>query len=76
MNPSIQLFLHFLAGITIAFASIYLFLGLQKKGEKVYLFFGLIGFGVGIYYLLFPYYSNPWGNHASSLVFVLFHQIL
>jgi PAS domain S-box-containing protein len=63
MNPSIQLFLHFLAGITIAFASIYLFLGLQKKGEKVYLFFGLIGFGVGIYYLLFPYYSNPWGNH-------------
>ncbi len=54
MNPDILSFLSLLAGITFAIAAINLTIGLQKEGEKTYLFLGLIGVCVGIYYLLFP----------------------
>ena len=55
MDSNIQLFLYFLAGITFAFAAVNLIIGFRKSVEKTYLFLGLIGVCVGIYYLLFPY---------------------
>ena len=54
LNPNILIFIYFLAGITLSFAAINLTIGLQKGGEKTYLFLGLIAVCVGIYYLLFP----------------------
>ncbi|MCD4736001.1 MAG: sigma 54-interacting transcriptional regulator [Bacteroidales bacterium] len=61
MDPKIQLFIYILAGITLSFAAINLSIGFQKGCLKTYLFLGLIGIGVGIYYLLFPYmtYEKP-----------------
>jgi PAS domain S-box-containing protein len=54
LETNIQVFIYFLAGITFSFAAINLTIGLQKGSEKTYLFLGLIGICVGIYYLLFP----------------------
>ena len=54
MNPNILLFLYLLTGITFAISAVSLAIGLQKGSEKTYLFLGLIGVCVGIYYLLFP----------------------
>ncbi|NOR87033.1 MAG: PAS domain S-box protein [Bacteroidales bacterium] len=57
MKPNILIFIYFLAGITFAVAAINLLIGLRKGSEKTYLFLGLIGLCVGMYYLLFPYIS-------------------
>ncbi len=55
VNPNIHLFIYFLTGITFAFAAVNLIIGLRKGSERAYLFLGLIGACVGIYYLLFPH---------------------
>jgi hypothetical protein len=91
LDPKIQLFLYFLAGITFAFAAINLIIGFQKGNEKTYLFLGSIGACVGIYYLLFPHmtFTQPLSlvtkagfffflaNFALvTLVFFLLHGVL
>jgi len=54
LSPNIQLFIYFIAGITLAFAAVNLIIAFQKGSEKFYLFLGLMGVCVGIYYLIFP----------------------
>ncbi|MCD4696748.1 MAG: hypothetical protein K8S16_10965 [Bacteroidales bacterium] len=91
MNPKILLFLYFLAGITIAFAAVNLIIGLRKGGKKTYLFLGLIGVCVGIYYQLFPhmtftqplpittkvgFFFFPGKLRIVTLVFLLLHNVL
>ena len=58
MNSLIHLYVF--AGLAFAFAVINIITGLQKKSDRTYLFFGLISFCIGIYYVLFPlaYHSN------------------
>lgn len=74
MEPSIQLFLYFLTGITFTFAAVNLIIGFQKGSEKTYLFLGLIGVCVGIYYLLFPIVAN--GNSSALIILVAFFFFL
>jgi len=72
MNPNIHVFIYLLAGITLAFASVSLIIGLQKGSEKTYLFLGLMGICVGIYYLLFPQITNVAPFSLSSKVAFFF----
>lgn len=55
MDQGIILLLYLLAGVNIAFATVNLSIGLQKGSEKSYLFLGLIGAFVSIYYLIYAY---------------------
>ena len=55
MDQGIISLLYILAGVNIAFATVNLSIGLQKESEKAYLFLGLIGVFISIYYLMFPY---------------------
>ena len=73
MDPNIQLFLYFLAGITIAFAAINLIIAFQKGSEKTYLILGLMGVCVGAYYFLFPKAAvlNP-GSIISKIALLFF----
>ena len=64
MNQGIISLLYILAGVNIAFAIVNLSIGFQKGSEKSYLFLGLIGAFISVYYLMFPYLdfaeSLPW----------------
>jgi len=55
MNQDVASLLYVLAGVNIAFAVVNLSIGLQKGSEKSYLFLGLIGAFISVYYLMFPY---------------------
>ena len=46
--------LYIFAGLSFAFAIINIVIGIQKSAEKSYLYFGIISFCVGMYYMLFP----------------------
>ncbi len=56
MDPLFHLYVF--AGLSFAFAIINVVVGLQKGAERGYLYFGIISFCVGMYYLMFPLASS------------------
>lgn len=60
------------SGLSFAFSLINLVIGLQKDAEKTYLYFGIISFCVGMYYLLFPFASGVQGNEIYGRIGLVF----
>ena len=60
------------SGLSFAFSLINSVVGLQKNAEKTYLFFGIISFFVGMYYLLFPFINDDGGSSAIATIALIF----
>lgn len=80
MNQGIISLLYILAGLNIAFAAVNLSIGIQKGSEKSYLFLGLIGAFISVYYLMFPYIEFaedlPWYTILAFSFFLSTFAIL
>lgn len=73
MTPLFHLYIF--AGLSFAFAIINIIVGLQRGAERAYLYFGIISFCVGMYYLMFPLATSTFEPNAYGMVGLIFFMI-